>query len=265
MSAPSPLADSLARRTAGRGSELVESLPDGRIRCLACGHRCPIPEGREGVCRVRFHRGGTLRVPHGYVGALQCDPIEKKPFFQPCRAPTRCPSACSAAICTAATARTGSRRRSIRDPEAVAAPARRRRRGSWSSWPSSAARRRSCRRYNEPLITREWAVDVFARRSGAGCARAYISNGNGTPQVLDFIRPWVDFYKVDLKIDRTTSTTGSSAACSRTCSTRSRDPRARLLARDRDARRSPASTTPRRSCARGAVPRVGVDRISRGT
>ena len=26
-----------------------------------------------------------------------------------------------------------------------------------------------------------------------------MSNGNGTPQVLDFIRPWIDLYKVDLK------------------------------------------------------------------
>jgi pyruvate formate lyase activating enzyme len=28
---------------------------------------------------------------------------------------------------------------------------------------------------------------------------AYISNGNGTPQVLDFIKPYVSAYKVDLK------------------------------------------------------------------
>jgi pyruvate formate lyase activating enzyme len=28
---------------------------------------------------------------------------------------------------------------------------------------------------------------------------AYVSNGNGTPQVLEFIRPWIDLYKVDLK------------------------------------------------------------------
>ena len=28
---------------------------------------------------------------------------------------------------------------------------------------------------------------------------AYVSNGNGTPRVLEFIRPWVDLYKVDLK------------------------------------------------------------------
>src|SRR4030095_15913760 len=28
---------------------------------------------------------------------------------------------------------------------------------------------------------------------------AYVSNGNGTQRVLDYIRPWVDLYKVDLK------------------------------------------------------------------
>ena len=71
----------LARRTVASAPELVERLPDGRLRCYSCGHRCPIPEGREGVCRVRYNEGGVLRVPWGYVGALQCDPIEKKPFF----------------------------------------------------------------------------------------------------------------------------------------------------------------------------------------
>jgi pyruvate formate lyase activating enzyme len=53
--------------------------------------------------------------------------------------------------------------------------------------------------YNEPLITSEWAVDVFKEAKGRGLRCAYISNGNGTEQVLDFIRPWVDAYKVDLK------------------------------------------------------------------
>jgi pyruvate formate lyase activating enzyme len=53
--------------------------------------------------------------------------------------------------------------------------------------------------YNEPLITSEWAVDVFKEARSRGLRCAYISNGNGTPQVLDFIRPHVDAYKVDLK------------------------------------------------------------------
>jgi pyruvate formate lyase activating enzyme len=73
------LADILTRLT--REGELYEKLPDRRLRCYACGHRCVIPEGRPGVCKVRFNRDGVLYVPAGYVGALQCDPIEKKPFF----------------------------------------------------------------------------------------------------------------------------------------------------------------------------------------
>jgi pyruvate formate lyase activating enzyme len=73
------LKDQLARLT--REGELYERLPEGRIRCVACGHRCLIPPGREGICRVRFNDDGVLRVPFGYVGALQLDPVEKKPFF----------------------------------------------------------------------------------------------------------------------------------------------------------------------------------------
>ncbi|MDT5120813.1 MAG: pyruvate formate lyase activating enzyme [Acidobacteriota bacterium] len=53
--------------------------------------------------------------------------------------------------------------------------------------------------YNEPLITAEWAVEVFKRAKPAGFKTAFISNGNATPQVLDYIRPWTDCYKIDLK------------------------------------------------------------------
>src|SRR5262245_57567402 len=61
--------------------ELLVREATGKIRCVACGHRCVIPEGREGVCRVRFVKDDVLRVPFGYVATTQLDPIEKKPFF----------------------------------------------------------------------------------------------------------------------------------------------------------------------------------------
>src|SRR5207302_9680506 len=60
---------------------LARPLPDGAVRCVACGHRCLIRDGRRGICRVRFNQGGKLRVPRGYVAGVQCDPVEKKPFF----------------------------------------------------------------------------------------------------------------------------------------------------------------------------------------
>src|SRR5207249_1072113 len=53
--------------------------------------------------------------------------------------------------------------------------------------------------YNEPLITSEWAVAVFKEARTAGLATGFVSNGNGTPQVLEYLKPWVDLYKVDLK------------------------------------------------------------------
>ena len=53
--------------------------------------------------------------------------------------------------------------------------------------------------YNEPLITAEWAVEVFQKAKPEGFKTAFISNGNATPQVLDYLRPWTDCYKIDLK------------------------------------------------------------------
>ena len=53
--------------------------------------------------------------------------------------------------------------------------------------------------YNEPLITSEWAVEIFKACKKEGLITSYVSNGNATPEVLKFIRPWVDLYKVDLK------------------------------------------------------------------
>src|SRR5258707_6979925 len=58
----------------------VVDADEKKIRCYACGHRCLLKDGARGICKVRYNEGGTLRVPSGYVGALQMDPIEKKPF-----------------------------------------------------------------------------------------------------------------------------------------------------------------------------------------
>ena len=196
--AASPVAEALARRTAPAAAELVEVLPDGRLRCHACGHRCPIPEGREGVCRVRFRRDGTLWVPRGYVGALQCDPIEKKPFFHALPGSDALSFGMLGCDLHCAYCQNWFTSQSIRDPEA-AGPAR--------DVSAEELVRLALRygaptivsTYNEPLITSEWAVEVFRAAKERGLRTAYVSNGNGTPRVLDYVRPWLDFYKVDLK------------------------------------------------------------------
>jgi len=42
-------------------------------------------------------------------------------------------------------------------------------------------------------------VDVFRESRKAGLLTGFVSNGNATPEVLRYLRPWLDLYKVDLK------------------------------------------------------------------
>ena len=190
------LAEVLAENT--KEGVLYETLPEGKIRCFACGHRCPIPEGKAGVCRVRFNEGGKLHVPSGYVGALQDDPIEKKPFFHAMPGARALSFGMLGCDFHCGYCQNWVTSQALRDPAAVSPPIK-----IGPEELVSRARERRCEvlasTYNEPLITSEWAVEIFREAKQAGLVTAYISNGNGTPEVLDYIRPWVDLYKVDLK------------------------------------------------------------------
>jgi pyruvate formate lyase activating enzyme len=184
--------------SAPAAEELIVHEKDGDIRCFACGHRCLIKPGRDGVCRVRFNDNGTLRVPWGYVGVLACDPIEKKPFFHCLPGSDALTFGMLGCDYHCGYCQNWVTSQMLRDPKAMA--------GAKQVTPAQlveAATRHGApviaSSYNEPLITSEWAVEVFKQARLAGLRCAYISNGNGTPQVLDFLRPHVDAYKVDLK------------------------------------------------------------------
>jgi pyruvate formate lyase activating enzyme len=192
------LSDVLESRTAEAAPALVERIERDRIRCYACGHACPIPDGAAGVCKVRVNRGGTLRVPWGYVGGVQCDPIEKKPFFHASPGALAYSFGMLGCDLHCGYCQNWVTSQALRDPAAIAPP----RDVTPDALVADALRlgaRVVVSTYNEPLITSEWAVAIFERARAAGLQTAYVSNGNGTPQVLEYIRPWVDLYKVDLK------------------------------------------------------------------
>ncbi len=181
-----------------REGDLYEKLDRNRVRCYACGHCCPIPDGQPGVCKVRYNQGGKLYVPWGYVGGVQCDPIEKKPFFHAYPGALAYSFGMLGCDLHCAYCQNWVTSQALRDPDAVSAPL--------SASPDALvqdALRQGARvlvsTYNEPLITAEWAVEIFKQARAAGLITGFVSNGNGTPQVLEYIRPWVDLYKVDLK------------------------------------------------------------------
>ncbi|MDE3077587.1 MAG: AmmeMemoRadiSam system radical SAM enzyme [Chloroflexota bacterium] len=178
--------------------ELYKREPDGRLRCYACGHRCLIGDGRRGICRVRFNRDGRLMVPKGYVGALQCDPIEKKPFFHVLPGSDALTFGMLGCDLHCAYCQNWVTSQALRDPEAVS-PAMR---TTPEQLVSLAVQQKAglvASSYNEPLITAEWAMDVFKLARPLGFRTGFVSNGNATQEVLEYLRPFVDCYKVDLK------------------------------------------------------------------
>ncbi len=190
------LADILDTLT--REGELYERLPKNKLRCFACGHRCVIFDGHRGICKVRFNRGGALLVPTGYVGALQCDPTEKKPFFHVLPGSKTLTFGMLGCDFHCGYCQNWLTSQTLRDPAAVAPP----KEMSASELVAMGKRLGAAlvgSSYNEPLITAEWAVEVFRLARQEGMRTVFVSNGNGTPQVLEYLRPWVDGYKVDLK------------------------------------------------------------------
>ncbi len=54
----------------------------GKVRCLACSHKCLISKGRVGICGVRKNVGNKLYLlVYGKVASMNIDPIEKKPLY----------------------------------------------------------------------------------------------------------------------------------------------------------------------------------------
>lgn len=184
-----------------RPGELYEKQENRLVQCFACAHRCLLKPGRRGICKVRYNQDGELRAPWGYVAALQVDPIEKKPlshFLPGSDALTfgmlGCDFHCS--YC-----QNWITSQTLRDPQANA--------GAQYIQPITApqivetARRMGASilvsSYNEPLITSEWAVEVFKIGKQNGMQCAYVSNGNATPEALRYLKPYLTAYKIDLK------------------------------------------------------------------
>jgi pyruvate formate lyase activating enzyme len=200
MTAMKTVADILDQLTV-ENMELSEARVDNTVRCYACAHRCLVREGRRGICQVRFNKGGKLHVPWGYVAGLQADPIEKKPFFHILPGSDALTFGMLGCDFHCANCQNWVSSQMLRDPAAdesvgyihhitpeqmILAAER-----SGASVIASS--------YNEPLITSEWAVSIFKLAVQQGIRCVYVSNGNATPQVLEYLRPYLSGYKVDLK------------------------------------------------------------------
>jgi pyruvate formate lyase activating enzyme len=181
-----------------REGTLYEKARSSWVTCYACGHRCRIPPGRNGICKVRFNDEGVLKVPFGYVSGLAIDPVEKKPFFHALPGSPALSFGMLGCDYRCGYCQNWITSQAIRDPDAVSSVELM----TAEEIITIALQRKIpiiTSTYNEPLITSEWAVEIFARAHPLGIRCSFVSNGNGTPEVLEYLRPHIDLYKVDLK------------------------------------------------------------------
>jgi pyruvate formate lyase activating enzyme len=181
-----------------KAGELYEAFEDGTVHCYACGHNCTIKPGGRGICQVRYNLEGRLYVPWGYVAALQCDPTEKKPFYHIYPGSDTLTFGMLGCDLHCAYCQNWDISQALRDANAGREPAE-----VTPSLLVDMAKRNGATcvasSYNEPLITSEWGRAVFQEAKAAGFTCMYISNGNATREVLEYLRPYTDGYKVDLK------------------------------------------------------------------
>ena len=184
-----------------RPASLVEKLPDGRLRCLACAHACKLGPGKRGICQVRVNRNGQLLAPWGYVSGLQPDPIEKKPFFHFLPGSVALTFGMLGCNFHCDFCQNWFTSQLLRDAESDSAV------GSIQPVNANGVinAARSCgaaslvSSYNEPFITAEWAAHLFDAAKQAGLRTAMVSNGYGSRQALRWLAPRMDAIKIDLK------------------------------------------------------------------
>lgn len=194
-----PIGELLDSLTAS--AELYEKLPNKAVRCFACGHRCLIRAGKRGICQVRFNRDGELCAPRGYVAALQSDPVEKKPFYHVLPSATALTFGMLGCDFHCGYCQNWLTSQAMRDPASDVSVNYIREISPQGMVDYARKTNASIvvSSYNEPLITSEWAVEIFKEAKAAGLMCAYVSNGNNTPEALEYLAPYLSAYKIDLK------------------------------------------------------------------
>lgn len=190
--------EALLRAHTVASSELSAPADASKIRCLACAHHCLIAPGNCGICKVRFNHNGTLHVPFGYVAGMQSDPIEKKPFFHFLPGTSALSFGMLGCNFHCSFCQNWISSQVLRDPDSAAGITE----VSASAVVDAAVRggdKSVVSTYNEPLITTEWAIEIFRNAKARGLRCGYVSNGHASPEVIELLTPHIDAFKVDLK------------------------------------------------------------------
>jgi len=181
---------------------LSKPLKKSLIQCMACNHKCMIPEGKAGICGVRFNNGKALELlVYGRAVAINTDPIEKKPLhhFYPGTeifsfGTVGCNFRCL--FCQNWDISQFHKDHSVEEVRKAGRPLSPKEAVDYcikNKIPSIAFT------YNEPGIFFEYAYDTAVLAKEHGLKTVYVSNGFESKEALDEISPYIDAMNIDLK------------------------------------------------------------------
>lgn len=170
-----------------------------KVRCTLCPHLCLLEEGRDGICRVRGVRGGSLRsLVYGRPATVAVDDIESKELyhFHPGTRVLSLGTLGCNVLCTgcqnwqishAGAARGEAEKLTYLSPGKVVQMAERYK-ASGVAWA-----------FNEPAVWIEYVHDVAVACEAAGLYTVLATAGFVTDEAFRFVAPHIDAVRFDLK------------------------------------------------------------------
>lgn len=191
--------ETAARQQASRPALLYEQTDNAAVTCNLCAHRCHIPEGRDGICKVRVNRSGVLHtLAYDRLIAAHADPVEKKPLFHFLPgtlaysiATVGCNFHCS--YCQNWEISQLPRIHSNGLPGEKITPK------EIVDLALQAGCKTVAYTYTEPTIFFELAFDTAILASEAGLKNIFVTNGYMTAEALRMIQPYLHAANIDLK------------------------------------------------------------------
>lgn len=178
-------------------ASLYEQLPEKKVRCGLCNHRCVIGENKKGICGVRQNIEGNLySLNYGKLVAQHIDPVEKKPLYHVLPGSVtysiategcnfRCRH-CQNHTISQVQGYTGVHCATVNPAHVV-----------------EQALQRGCSSisytYVEPTIFFEYAYDCAVLAKEAGLKNFFVSNGYMTTAVVEQLAPVLDGINIDIK------------------------------------------------------------------
>lgn len=175
---------------------LFEELPEKKVKCNICSHRCTISEGKTGICGTRQNKDGKIyTLIYNTVSSEAVDPIEKKPLYH------FLPGTLSYSLGTIGCNFRCQHCQNWNISQALLVDSH-----TIEITPETAIKRTLASgsksiawTYNEPAIWHEYTFDSAILAKKAGLKTIYVTNGYITPEALRRMAPYLDAFRVDIK------------------------------------------------------------------